>query len=117
MLLTKICKICICDIARYIWKLLQITHDSISQVKGSKMNMLMRNYELLKMKLDESIKKMYTRFTDIVTGLKGLGKKLFSEELVNKILRSLPKSREIKVVTTEKAKNLSKLSSEELISS
>lgn len=71
------------------------------------MNMLIRNYKLFKMMSIELIKKMYTRFMDIVNGLKGLGKKLTSEELVNKIFRSLPNSWEAKVTTIEEAKDFS----------
>lgn len=44
---------------------------------------------------------MYTRFMDIVNGLKDLAKKLFSNELMNKILKFLPQSWEAKVTTIE----------------
>lgn len=56
------------------------------------------------MKPDESIKDMYTRLTDIVNVVKGLGKKLPNEELVNKVIRFLPKSWEAKVIAIEETK-------------
>lgn len=77
----------------------------------------MRNYELVKMKLDKSIKDIYTRFTDIVNAMKGIRKKLPNGELMIERLRSLPKSWEVKVTTIEEAKDLSKLSMEALIGS
>lgn len=67
------------------------------------------------MNLDEFIKKMYTQFTFILNELKGLGKKLSNEELVNKILRSLPTSQEAKMVAIEEAEDLTKLTIKEII--
>ncbi|URE14407.1 hypothetical protein MUK42_22162 [Musa troglodytarum] len=53
----------------------------------------------------ETIGDMYTCFTDVVNSLKTLGKYFSNFELINKILRSLPK----------KAKDLNNFSLEELI--
>ena len=44
------------------------------------------------MKPSETIGDMYTRFTDVINGLKGLGKGFLDFELINKILRPLPSS-------------------------
>ena len=54
--------------------------------------MLFTKYENFFMKEDESIVDIITRFTDIVNGLKTLDRKLTNDELVSKILRSLPES-------------------------
>lgn len=56
------------------------------------------------MKSDELIKDMYKRFTIIVSGLKVLGKKLSNKGLVNKIYRSISKSREAKLIVIEEKK-------------
>ena len=69
------------------------------------------------MKSSETIGNMYTRFTDVVNGLKGLGKSFSDFELVNKILRSLPKSWDPKVTAIQEAKDLSNFPLEELIGS
>ena len=42
------------------------------------------------MKPNESIVEMFTRFTDVVIGLEGLGKSVSEQENVSKILRCLP---------------------------
>ena len=39
------------------------------------------------MKPNESIVEMFTRFTDVVNGLEGLGNKVSEEDKVSKILR------------------------------
>ena len=69
------------------------------------------------MKLSKTIGDMFTRFTDVVNGLKGLGKSFSDFELVNKILRSLPKSWDPKVTAIQVAKDLNNFPLEELIGS
>ena len=55
--------------AKEIWDRLEVTHEGTSQVKESKINILVHNYELFRMKTIESIPEMFTRFTDIINGL------------------------------------------------
>lgn len=55
----------------------------------SKINLLVHKYELFKMNENESISEMFTSFTDIMNGLKDLGRDVSNVELVNKILHSL----------------------------
>ena len=69
------------------------------------------------MKLNETISDMYTRFTDLINGLKVLGKCHTNIELVNKILRSLSKSWDAKVIIIQEAKDLNNFPLEELIRS
>jgi len=58
---------------------------------------------------------MYTRFTHITNKLKFLGKSFTTEELVRKILIFLPHSWEAKVTAIQKAKDMNKISLDELI--
>ena len=69
------------------------------------------------MEHDESITEMFTRFTDIINGLKSLGKSYSTSDLVKKIIRSLRKTWEAKVIAIQEAKNLNILSLEELLGS
>ena len=81
-----------CASAKEIWNRLEVIHEGTNQVKESKINMLVHKYELFKIEHDESITAMFTRFTDIINGLKSLGKSYTNSELVRKILRSLPRT-------------------------
>ena len=83
-------RICQRKSAKEIWRLLEITHEGTNQVKESKINLLVHNYELFSMKENETIVEMITRFTDIVNGFEALGKTYKESEKVMKILRSLP---------------------------
>ncbi|GKV34708.1 hypothetical protein SLEP1_g43057 [Rubroshorea leprosula] len=104
-----------CDTAKEMWDKLAITHEGTSQVKESKINRLIHMYELFKMKPEESIQDMYTRSNDIVTNLKALGKVYPSQEVVRKVLRSLPKNWEAKKTSIEESKDLNTLKLDDLI--
>ena len=109
--------ISICDSTFDIWRTLEVTHKGTSRVKESKINILVHSYELFRIKPSESIGDMYTRFIDVINGLKALGKGFSNFELVTKILRSLPKNWDPKVTAIQEAKDLKTFPLEELIGS
>ena len=106
-----------CKTAKEIWRILEITHEGTTQVKDSKVRILENDYEMFKMKPNESIVEMFTRFTDVVNGLEGLGKRVSEQDKVSKILRCLPPKWNSKTEAIEEAKNLKDLPLEELIGS
>ncbi|WCJ24649.1 hypothetical protein M5689_006592 [Euphorbia peplus] len=71
---TKYNKVSSCETAKDIWNKLEVTYEATCKVKQSKINQLMRSYELFEMFEKESISDMNSRFTKIVNDLKGLGK-------------------------------------------
>jgi len=81
-----------CESAKEIWNALQIAHEGLNQVKQSRIELLVRNYELFEMSNKETVMDMYTRFTHITNELKSLEKSFTTKELVRKILRILPQS-------------------------
>src|SRR5215471_8921865 len=52
--------------SKEMWDKLQVTHEGTNQVKETKINILIHDYELFSIKENETIKEMYTRFNDIV---------------------------------------------------
>ena len=98
-----------CLSAKEIWDTLEVTHEGTHKVKTTKVNMLIHTYEMFKMEPTESISEMYTRFTNIVNGMRSLGKIISNGELVNKLLRSLPASWDAKVTAIEEAKDVNTL--------
>ncbi|XP_075095123.1 uncharacterized protein LOC142173433 [Nicotiana tabacum] len=97
-------KISACQSAKEIWEALQITHEGTTQVKQSKIDMLTTEYELFRMKDDESIQDMHTRFTSIINELHSLGEIIPRNKLVRKILSVLPNSWESKVNAIHRGK-------------
>ncbi|KAH1056848.1 hypothetical protein J1N35_034913 [Gossypium stocksii] len=87
--------------SRKFWDKLEVTHEGISQVKKLKVGILTLNYDMFNMKPEEDIKAMSDWFTSIINGLKSYGKAYPNKEVVRKMLRSLPKSREDKVTGIE----------------
>ena len=122
---TLICALCLkefnqvltCKTAKEMWDKLKVTHEGINQVKETKINILVHEYELFTMEKNETIKDMYTRFNDIVSTLEALGKSYTNGEKVRKILRNLPMSWDPKVTAITKAKDLDKLEFDNLLGS
>ncbi|XP_070009887.1 uncharacterized protein [Nicotiana sylvestris] len=104
-----------CETAKEIWKALQTTHEGTTQVKQSKIDMLTTEYELFRMKDDESIQDMHTRFTFIINELHSLGETIPRNKLVRKFLSILPSSWERKVNAITEAKDLQELTIDELV--
>ena len=87
---TEYNRICQCKTTKDVWRILEITHEGTNQVKDSKVRIIVNDYEMFKMKHNEYIVEMFTRFTDVVNGLEGLGNRVSKEDKVSKILRCLP---------------------------
>ena len=79
-----------CKTVKEIWRILEISHEGTNKVIDSKVRILENDYEMFKMKPHEFIVEMFTRFTNVVNGLEGLGKRVSEEDKVSKILRCLP---------------------------
>ena len=104
-----------CKTVKEVWRILQITHEGTNQVKDSKVRILENDYEMFKMKPNESIVEMFTRFTGIINGLEGLGKRVSEQDKVSKILKCLPLKWNSKMEVIKEVKNLKELPLEELI--
>ena len=72
---------------------------------------------MFKIKPNESIVELFTRFTNVVNGLEGLGNRINEEDKVSKILRCIPPKWNSKLEDIEEAKNLKELPLKELIDS
>jgi hypothetical protein len=92
-------------------------YEGNKKVKEVKALMLVHQYELFKMKDDETIEEMYSRFQTLVSGLQIQKKSYVASDHVSKILRSLPVRWRPKVTAIEEAKDLNTLSVEDLVSS
>ncbi|XP_075084874.1 uncharacterized protein LOC142168113 [Nicotiana tabacum] len=104
-----------CQPAKEIWEALQTAHEGTTHVKQYKIDMLTTEYELFRMKDDEPIQDMHTRFTSIINELHSLGETIPRNKLVRKILIVLPSSWESKVNAITEAKDLQTLTIDELV--
>ncbi|GJT81559.1 retrovirus-related pol polyprotein from transposon TNT 1-94 [Tanacetum coccineum] len=108
-------RILMCNTAKEIWKTFLITHQSNSQVKDNKIDLLVQQYEQFIISEDESIDSAFARFNTIITSLKALDEGYFSKNYVRKFLRALHPKWRAKVTTIEELKDLTSLSLDELI--
>ena len=95
----------------------QVIYEGTSEVRETKANMLVSEYEAFKMKQDESISDMFSRLTILTNGLKSLRKSYSEYEIVRKILRSLTSAWHTKATVIEESRNLSSTTNDELIGS
>lgn len=79
-----------CGTDKEIWDHLPLI-EGTDRVKETKMNIRLRSYELFRMKSNEIVTQMFTKFTKIVNGLANQEKICTDVENVNKLLRALPK--------------------------
>ncbi|MQL97843.1 hypothetical protein Taro_030545 [Colocasia esculenta] len=79
-----------CISVKDMWDKLKLIYEGTSEVKETKVNILLHEYEMFKMSPVESIFDMFARLSKITNGLKTLGKNYTDIEIVRKILRSLP---------------------------
>jgi len=103
--------------AKAMFASLCANYEGCKKVREAKALMLVHQYELFKMKDDESIEQMYSRFQTLVSGLQILKKSYVASDHVSKILRNLPARWRPKVTAIEEAKDLNTLSVEDLVSS
>lgn len=82
---------CQCELAKKIWRLLEITHEGTNQVKKSKIDILVHSYKLFSIKDNKFIFEMFTRLTDIISGLQALEKFYKESKKIKNILGSLAK--------------------------
>ncbi|GKC13551.1 hypothetical protein Tco_1010333, partial [Tanacetum coccineum] len=103
-------RIFMCNTAKEIWKTLLITHQSNSQVKDNKIDLLVQQYEQFVISEDESIDSAFARFNTIITSLKSLDEGYSSKNYVRKFLRALHPKWRAKVTAIEESKDLTSLS-------
>lgn len=75
-----------CRTAKEVWDKLMIMHEGTTQVKKSKISLLMHQYEFF------NVSQMHERFLVITNVLKCLGKEICNEDRVYKIIHGMPLS-------------------------
>ncbi|RDY00468.1 hypothetical protein CR513_16350, partial [Mucuna pruriens] len=79
-------KVYSCRSLKEMWDILALAYEGTSQVKDSKVSMLIHQQELLKMEDHESIDQMFGKFQTIISNLRSLGKTYDNYDHITKIL-------------------------------
>jgi len=75
-----------CKTVKAMWDALETLHEGTDDVKQSKINTLVQQYELFRIEDGESISSMQMGFTHIVNKLQNFGKIISNQDCTNKIL-------------------------------
>ncbi|XP_027927440.1 uncharacterized protein LOC114184329 [Vigna unguiculata] len=103
-------RVSICQSAKEMWDVLKVTHEGTDEVKRARKNTLIQEYEMFRMKVEETNYDVQKRFTHIVNHLIALGKVFEKEELNIKILKSLNKAWQPKVTAISESRDLTTMS-------
>jgi len=79
-----------CETVMETWKILETTYEDTHLVKSAKLQMLVSQFEGIKMLEEESFNEFYIKISDLWNSMINLGKKISNARLIKKILRSLP---------------------------
>ena len=101
---------------KQIWDKLKEEFEGSDRTKVAKLLTLKREFELMKMKENETIKDYSSRMMDVVNQRRLLGEALTDQQVVEKIIVSVPQKFESKIAAIEESCDLQKLKITELIS-
>jgi len=93
-----------------MWDALETLREGTNDVKQSKINTLVQQYELFRIEDSESISSMQMRFTHIVNKLQKLGKDISNQDCTNNILTCMTREWQSKVIAIKESQNLNALS-------
>jgi len=87
----KFSRISNCETAKEAWDILETTYEGTNSVKSARLQMLVSDFERIRMLEDETFNEFYDKISDIRNSMINLGKNVLDAKLIKKILRSLPK--------------------------
>src|ERR1044072_1134842 len=106
-----------CTVAKEAWEILKTSHEGMSRVRMSRLQMRTTQFETLRMSEEQTIAEFHMQIRDILNASFALGENMSDDKLVRKILRSLPKRFAMKVMTIEEAQDIASMQVDELIGS
>ncbi|XP_071918746.1 uncharacterized protein [Coffea arabica] len=104
-----------CETAKEAWDALKVTFQGNDRTRQMQVLNLRREFELLRMKDTENIKKYSDRLVNIVNKIKLIGEQLPNSRVVEKVLVSLLERFETKISSLEDSRDLSRMALLELI--
>nr|KYP66582.1 Retrovirus-related Pol polyprotein from transposon TNT 1-94 [Cajanus cajan] len=103
--------------AKQIWDSMKKKFEGNARVKRSILQALRRDFEVLEMKVGETITEYFTRVMAIANKMRSNGENMKEVTIVEKILRTLTEKFNYVVVSIEESKDIDTLSVDELQSS
>ena len=83
-------KVLTCTSAKQLWDKLGTIYAGDSEVKREKLQTPKAQFEGLEIKEEENIYQYFERIDTIVNAVRGMGQNVSDDEIVDKVLRTLP---------------------------
>ena len=106
-----------CEIAKQAWETLEITYEGTKVVRTLKLQMLVFQFEEIRMQEDETLDEFYLKLRVIRNSTINFGKKMDDAKVVKKILRSLPEKFIPQIAAIQQSKDLDTIRVKELVGS
>eukprot|EP00253_Pinus_taeda_P031014 PITA_31014 len=100
--------------SREAWQTLKTAYQGMERVKTTKLQLLRKYFENLRMKESNNIDSFFTQAIGLVTQIRSHGETLEERRIVEKLLRVLHSKFDVIVTTIEETKDLSNFSVDEL---
>ncbi|XP_050875701.1 uncharacterized protein LOC127079349 [Lathyrus oleraceus] len=78
-----------CETAKAMWDALEVAHEGTNEIQQARVNTLNQEFELFRMKYNETIDDMQKRFTYLINRLNAICKHISNDIDTDKILRCL----------------------------
>ena len=104
-----------CESPKEAWRTLKEEFEGNAKTKLMQVLNLKREFEMQRMKGNETIKEYVSKLMSIVNQIRLFGETFASERVVDKILVSVPEKYESKISSLEDSKDLSKITLVELV--
>ncbi|KAG9450531.1 hypothetical protein H6P81_010496 [Aristolochia fimbriata] len=103
--------------AKEAWKILEVHYEGTESVSAVKLQILMTQFELMRMRDDETILEFEDKIRGIANQSANLGDRIPQDRLVKKVLRSLSSKFKMKRIALEENRSLNDMTLDELIGS
>ena len=105
------------DTAKQLWDSMKIKYQGNARVQRAQLQILRRNFEVLEMKLGESVTDYFGRTLLVANDMRNLGEDIPDVKIVEKILRTLTENFNYIVCSIEESNDINTLTVDELQSS
>lgn len=105
----KFKRISMCETAKEVWDILEVTHEGVTTVKNSKLQIFTSRFEKLKMIDDETFDECYAQLNGIVNSSFNLSERIPGHRIGRKVMRSLPERFRLKVTAIKKSNDLNSM--------
>lgn len=103
--------------AKEAWDILEKSYAGADKVKRVKLQSLRKQFENLHMKEEENVADYFNRMQQLVNSMKTCNEVLSEQQIVEKILRSLPQKFDYICVAIEESRDVTKMKVEDLLNS